>query len=137
MKRRLLAVYFTFLFAAGCGPGTGFQISSINPHTDISNPAVAAAYELYSWPHEDTWAYIFFESATRISSREDILKDNLVSYGTDAFIEELIQLPKGTKIYWNLKRIKGFSLPDIKARDKIVYAAKKANINIEVIDWPY
>jgi hypothetical protein len=137
MKFKLLYVFFAFLFSAGCGPGSGFQISSINPNTDISAPAPSAAYELYSWQHENTWAYVLLESATRISSREDILKDNFISYGTDAFIEELVQLPKGTKVYWNLKRIKGFSLPDQKTQGKISYAAKKANINIEIINWPY
>ncbi|MDR0645870.1 MAG: hypothetical protein LBG46_02530 [Elusimicrobiota bacterium] len=137
MKAKLLYICLTFSFAAGCGPGAGFQISSINPSTDISAPAAAAAYELYSWPHEDTWAYAVFESATKISSREYIMKDNLVSYGTDAFIEELIRLPRGAKVYWNLKRIKGFSLPDEKTREKILHAARKANINIEIIAWPY
>jgi hypothetical protein len=137
MKIKLLPICLAFLFATGCGPGTGFQISSVNPRTDISAPASAAAYELYSWPHDDTWAYVIFESAAKISSREDIMRDNLISYGTDAFIEELIQLPRGAKIYWNLKRIKSFSLPDKKVQDKIFYAAKKANINIEIISWPY
>ena len=45
-------------------------------------------------------------------------------------------MPRGTKVYWNLKRIKGFQMPDEKTIESIVSAAKKAGVSVEVIAWP-
>ena len=134
MKYFLTLVCAVFLLAA-CGK-TNFQISSINPDTDISAPAAAASYEMYSWHTGHNWAYSVFETATKVSTFADISQRDDTVIGTDEVIDRLMQLPRGSKVYWNLQRIKGFSLPDQKTRDKVVNALQRAGINIEVIAWP-
>ena len=123
------------LFLAACGQ-INFQASNINPVTDISAPAIADSYEMYSWYAGDKWAFSIFDTATKVSTFADITQSEDTVIGTDEAIARLSQLPRGTKVYWNLKRIKGFALPDQKIMGKIVNALNKAGIEVEVIAWP-
>jgi hypothetical protein len=136
MRNLLLLFAAPFFICAGCGPGGGFQVSSLNPTTDISAPMSTVSYEMYSWPGKLEWNYAVFEPATRISSFAEITGGDNTIIGTEALITSLAQMPKGTKVYWNLKRIKGFSLPDERTLGKIVTAAQKAGVDLEVIAWP-
>ncbi|MDR0953721.1 MAG: hypothetical protein LBM71_06085 [Elusimicrobiota bacterium] len=132
-------IVFAALFFAACSPGkTGphFQISSINPQTDISAMPNRSSYELYSWHNGQNWAYSLLPSATTIASYKDITQASTVIVGTDYMLESLTKLGRGAKVYWNLKKIKGFSLPDQKVVDGVKQAAKKDGITLEVISWP-
>ena len=133
--KHFLTLACAVLMLAGCGK-TNFQVSSINPESDISAPMATASYEMYSWHTGLNWAYAVFETATKVSTFAEISQRNDTIIGTDEIIVRLSQLPRGTKVYWNLKRIKGFSLPDNKTIEKVVSAVQKAGINIEVIVWP-
>jgi len=133
---RYFLIFGLLAFFTACGPGSGFQVSSINPQSEISAPANNTAFELYSWYGDSGWNYVLFETATKISSFADLAGGDDTIIGTDEMIDRLTQLPKGTKVYWNLKRIKGFSLPDKKVLDKVFNAASKADIQLEIIAWP-
>ena len=134
MKYYLTLICAIFLLAA-CGK-TNFQVSSLNPVTDINAPAVFASYEMYSWHTGNDWAFSIFETATKVSTYADITQRDDTVEGADEAIVRLSELPRGTKVYWNLKRIKGFALPDNNTMGKIVNAAQKAGIDVEVIAWP-
>ena len=136
-----MRIFFITVFAAvvltACGPSSGFHMSSLNPATYISAPVSAASYEMYSWYSPISgWNYAIFESATKISTFAEITDKSDISTGTDEVLARLRGLTPGTKVYWNLQRIKGFSLPDQKTRDKLINATQKARIDIEVIAWP-
>jgi hypothetical protein len=113
-----------------------FEVSSLNPVSDISAPAPQSSYEMYSWHNGLDWSYSLFESATKISSFTDITQRDDIVIGTDYFIDRLLQLPRGAKVYWNLKRIKGFTLPEQKVIEKVLSAARRGAITVEVIPWP-
>jgi hypothetical protein len=136
MKKFFTLFVLVFYFTA-CGPGSGFQVSSLSPQTDIAPPPVTGAtYELYSWYNGQDWAYSLFESATKVSSFAEITNSNDIIIGTQTIADHLLQLPKGSKVYWNLKRIKGFSFPDYKTVERVQSTAKKAFIQLEIIAWP-
>ena len=109
MRYLFLAVLLFSAVACTTPNGNKLSFSSLNPQTDISPANTTASYEMYSWYNGQDWAY---------------LKD------------KLLEMPRGTKIYWNLKRIKGFQMPDEKTIESIVSAAKKAGVGVEVIAWP-
>ena len=113
-----------------------FQVSSLSPVSDISAPAPQSSYEMYSWHNGRDWGYSLFETSTKVSVFADITRRDDTVIGTDYFIDRLLQLPRGTKVYWNLKRIKGFSLPEQKVIEKVLAAARRGGIIIEVIPWP-
>lgn len=139
MKNILFLLSTVLIFAACYTPnGNKLAFSSLNPQTDIpvagSN---SVSYEMYSWYNGQDWAYSIFENGTRITtSFKSITQDNNVIVGTDYVKDKILSMPKGTKIYWNLKRIKGFSMPDSKTVNGIISAANKAGITVEVIAWP-
>ena len=139
MKNILFLLSTVLIFAACYTPnGNKLAFSSLNPQTDIpvagSN---SVSYEMYSWYNGQDWAYSIFENGTRITtSFKSITQDNNVIVGTDYVKDKILSMPKGTKIYWNLKRIKGFSMPDSKIVNGIISAANKAGITVEVIAWP-
>jgi hypothetical protein len=134
MRHFFLAAVCIFFIA--CAPGSGFQVSSLNKQTDITPPQNNASYELYSWYNGQDWAYTLFENATRISSFSEITNSSDTIIGTDAMIDSLLQLPKGSRVYWNLKRINGFSLPDQKVLERVQATVKKNFIQLEIIAWP-
>jgi hypothetical protein len=134
--KRLLFLAVCLIFIAACGPGSGFQVSSINPQTDISKQPSNASYEMYSWYNGQNWAYAFFEQATRVYSFNDITSSNEIIIGDDAALDALLTLPRGSKVYWNLQRIKGFVLPEREVVEKFRLAAKRRYIHLEVINWP-
>ena len=133
---RYFLIFSVLIFFTACGPGSGFQVSSLNPQTDISAPVSGSAFELYSWYVDGSWHYVLFETATRITSFADLTGGDDTIIGTDEMTDRLLQLPRGAKVYWNLKRIKGFSLPDRKVLEKASNAAAKADIHLEIIPWP-
>lgn len=129
----LLLVLFVF---AGCTQGI-FRTSSLNPQTDISGVQSHSSYEMYSWYNGQDWAFALFENGTKItSSFADITDSNDIVVGVEPAAEKIFSLPRGSRVYWNLKRIKGFSLPDENAISKIVTGAKKNGVFVEVIAWP-
>lgn len=139
MKNILFVLTAVLLFAACYTPnGNKFNFSSLNPETDI--PATGrnlTSYEMYSWYNGHDWAYSVFENGTRLmTSFKSITEDDNIIVGTNYLEDKLLSMPKGTKIYWNLKRIKGFSMPDRDTVEHIISAAKQAGISIEVIAWP-
>ncbi|MDR1123379.1 MAG: hypothetical protein LBL61_01975 [Elusimicrobiota bacterium] len=135
MKRLLVILpALAALFCACAAPR--FEISSLNPVSDISAPAPQSSYEMYSWHNGLDWGYSLFETATKVSSFAEITQRDDIVIGTDYFIDRLLELPRGAKVYWNLKRIRGFSLPDQKTVEKVLSAARRAGIAVEVIAWP-
>lgn len=135
MKHILILSALLFI-TAGCGAGSGFQVSALNSQPDLAAPTSNASYELYSWNNNINWGFALFETATRISSYAEITNSPDTIIGLEPMLEKLTELPKGTKVYWNLKRINGFSLPDQKTIEKVQSAAKKNFIHLEVIAWP-
>ncbi len=117
--------------------GRKFTFSSLNPATDISPVNPAISYELYSWYNGQDWAYAILENGVKLtSSFKDITQDNNIIVGTSYVQDKILEMPRGTKVYWNLKRIKGFQMPDEKTVSTLVNAAKKAGVTVEIIAWP-
>jgi len=139
MKNILFALTAVLVFA-GCYTPNGNKLvfSSLNPETDIPvTGRNSVSYEMYSWYNGQDWAYAIFENGTKITtSFKSITEDNNVIVGTDYLKDKILSMPKGTKIYWNLKRIKGFSMPDDKTVNGIINSASKNGISVEVIAWP-
>ena len=138
MKYFLLVV-FTALTLSACFTPNGNRVSfsSLNPQTDISPARPAASYEMYSWYNGQDWAYAIFENGVKISSTfQEITQDNNIIVGSRYAQEKLLEMPRGTKVYWNLKRIQGFQMPDQNTVDDIVRSAKKSGVTVEVIAWP-
>jgi hypothetical protein len=125
---------FAALLCACAAPS--FEVSSLNPVSDISAPAPQSSYEMYSWHNGQDWAYSLFETATKVSAFADITQRDDIVIGTDYFIDLLLRLPRGAKVYWNLKPIKGFALPEQKIVEKVLAAARRGGITVEVIAWP-
>lgn len=138
--KNILVILITVLFFTACYTPNGNKLafSSLNPETDITPSARnSISYEMYSWYNGQDWAYSIFENGTRItSSFKSITEDNNIIVGTDYLKDKLLSMPRGTKIYWNLKRIKGFSMPDTKTVNGIINAANKAGVSVEIIAWP-
>jgi len=92
-------------------------------------------YELYSWKTNAGWAFLLLDATNTLSTFEDITSQPDTSYGEDEFIEKLKTLPKSEEIFWNLKRMKGFSLPPDGTIAKIDKFCDKKGIKLEVIRW--
>jgi hypothetical protein len=135
MKRFLVILSAVAALLCACA-ASRFEVSSLNPISDISAPASQSSYEMYSWHNGLDWAYSLFEIATKVSSFADITHRDDTVIGTDYFIDRLMRLPRGAKVYWNLKRIKGFTLPEQKIIEKLLAAARRGGITVEVIPWP-
>jgi hypothetical protein len=116
---------FKFAVPQGSDDALGFQKSG-------------ESYEMYSWETESgAWAFALFENGSRITaSFKSISTGEDVIVGVEPLMEKILALPQNTRIYWNLKRIKGFKLPSKEAVNKAVADAKKNGIIIEVINWP-
>lgn len=137
MRYLFLTVLFFAALACTTPNGNKLSFSSLNPQTDISPAAVTASYEMYSWYNGQNWAYAIIENGAKLtSSFKQITEDDNIIVGSDYVKDKLLEMPRGTKIYWNLKRIKGFQMPEEKTVESIVGSAKKAGVNVEVIAWP-
>jgi len=135
MKHIILVLSFFAL--GGCYASTGLNVANLAQQQDIIEPRTgSASYEMYSWYNGQDWVYALFETATGISTFADITASPDTLVGTDNAAESLKTLPRGTKVYWNLKRIKGFTLPTQNFIDKLALTAKKAGVELEVIAWP-
>lgn len=138
MKKLFLIPIFSLFFCA-CASNNSPRVafSSLNPSTDITVKPSTTSYELYSWQTPSkTWAFSLLENGANItSSFEDISTNANTIIGLPALKQKLTIFPRGTKIYWNLKRIKGCSLPDEQIQTQILQDAKKLGITIEVIPW--
>lgn len=137
MKYLLLAVLALSLSACSTPRGNKVSFSSLNPQTDITPARAAVSYEMYSWYNGQDWAYAIYENGVKISSSfQEITQDNDIIVGSRYALDKLLEMPRGTKVYWNLKRIKGFQMPDQDTVEDIVRSAKKAGVTVEVIAWP-
>lgn len=136
---RYLILALSLFALSGCYYATeDIGAAQLAPQEDITQPrsSSSVSYEMYSWYNGQDWAYALHETATGISSFADITNDPNTTVSTDNAIEALRLLPRGAKVYWNLKRIKGFSLPAQPVVDKVVSSAKKVGVTVEVIAWP-
>ncbi len=134
--KKFLILCFAALTFAGCET-VNFAVSSINPATDIPTQHEITSYELYSWYlGSDKWAFVLFESATRVPAFEEIATSPNAVVGAEPMAEKLLALAPGTKVYWNLKKIKGVTLPDQQIINTLQTAARRRGISLEVIDWP-
>ncbi len=132
---RFLFLLCSIIVFAGCS-GMNFGVSSLNPQTDVPTVQTSASYELYSWHNGQDWAFSLFQDATKVPTFAELTDDADTIIGVEPMAEKLLALPAGTKVYWNLKRIKGTSLPDNKIIEKLRTAAKKKRVQLEVIAWP-
>lgn len=134
MKHLLLLLS---LFILGGCYSTTLGVADISQPQELTAPrASGASYEMYSWYNGQDWSYALFETATGISTFGDITASPDIIVGTENVTETVKTLPRGTKVYWNLKRIKGFTLPSQDVMDKLLSTAKKSGIQMEVIAWP-
>lgn len=137
MRYLFLAVLTLTLSACFTPNGNRISFSSLNPQTDISPASPASSYEMYSWYNGQDWAYAIFENGVKISSTfQEITQDDDTIVGTRYVLDKLLEMPRGTKVYWNLKRIQGFQMPSQETVNDIVRSAKKAGVTVEVIAWP-
>lgn len=137
MKYIVLSLFLFSVIACTLPGGNKLTFSSLNPATDISPATPATSYELYSWHNGQDWAYAILENGVKLtSSFKEITEDNNIIVGTSHVQDKILEMPRGTKVYWNLKRIKGFQMPDEKTVATLVNAAKKAGITVEIIAWP-
>lgn len=136
MKHLILLISLFIL--GGCYATTdNLGIADITQPQELTAPrAGGASYELYSWYNGQDWAYALFETATGISTFTDITSSPDIIVGMENIAQSVKTLPRGTKVYWNLKRIKGFTLPSQDDVDKLTATAKKSGVQMEVIAWP-
>lgn len=136
MKHLFLLISLFIL--GGCYATTdNLGLGDITQPQELTAPrASGASYEMYSWYNGQDWAYALFETATGISTFTDITSSPDIIVGMENIAQSVKTLPRGTKVYWNLKRIKGFTLPAQDAVDKLTSVAKKSGIQMEVIAWP-
>jgi hypothetical protein len=134
MKR---LIFFVPLFLlCGCYYATTNTTNAPLTQEENGMPHTSAAYEMYSWYNGENWAYALLESTVGIATFDDITNSPDIIIGTEGIAQSFKTLPRGAKVYWNLKRIKGFALPDQNTEDKLVSAARKAGIQLEIIAWP-
>lgn len=135
IKHIFLLTIFIFCIVACRTSNTNFSFSNLNPDSDITNIPVNASYEMYSWQTEaKTWAFLVFENGTKItSSFKDISQDPNTIIGEENLYSFFQERARGTKIYWNLKNIKGCTLPDEQTTKEILKIAKEKGIIIEII----
>lgn len=137
MRYFFLAVSVLAALACTTPNGHKLSFSSLNSQTDISPANPTVSYEMYSWYNGQDWAYAVIENGVKLtSSFKQITEDDNIIVGSAYVKDKLLEMPRGTKIYWNLKRIKGFQMPDEKTVESIISAAKKAGVTVEVIAWP-
>ncbi|WP_428047711.1 hypothetical protein [Candidatus Proelusimicrobium excrementi] len=137
MRYLFLAVLLFSAVACTTPNGNKLSFSSLNPQTDISPAKPTVSYEMYSWYNGQDWAYAIIENGVKLTtSFKQITEDDNIIVGSAYLKDKLLEMPRGTKVYWNLKRIKGFQMPDEKTIESIVSAAKKAGVSVEVIAWP-
>ncbi len=140
MKKALLIICSALLLCACAGINDKMSFKFAVPETDndaLGFQKSTASYELYSWKTGSEWAFSLFENGSRLTaSFKSISTGNDVIIGPEQLMQDILALPQNTRIYWNLKRIKGFKLPPQDLLNKIVSEAKKSGIVIEVINWP-
>ncbi len=140
MKKTFLIICSVLLLCACAAIDDKMSFKFAIPETDddaLGFQKSALSYELYSWKTGPEWAFSLFENGSRLTaSFKSISAGDDVIIGPEQLMQDILALPQNTKIYWNLKRIKGFKLPPQDLLNKIVLEAKKSGIIIEVINWP-
>ncbi len=133
-----LIILISLFILGGCYATTGsLGLEDITHPQELTAPrSSGASYEMYSWYNGQDWAYALFETATGISTFTEITTSPDIMVGMQNIADSIKTLPRGTKVYWNLKRIKGFNLPAQNDVDKLTSAAKKSGVQMEVIAWP-
>ena len=123
----------------GCQPGMSGDVKLLknmfSDDTTISVSRSMKGYELYSWQTGADWKFVLVDSSNSLKSYDEITAQPSVVTGLDGLLTQLNTLAKGEEIFWNLKKIKGFSTPPEETVAKVTEYCKKRAIALDVINW--
>ncbi|MDD2773637.1 MAG: hypothetical protein PHP45_08065 [Elusimicrobiales bacterium] len=137
--RKLFAIGAA-LALCGCqsaGTSVAFKSmkSSLSEDSAIGMSRSMKGYELYSWKAGEEWKFALLEGTNRLKTYGEITASPNAAIGADGATVQLSALASGEQIFWNLRRIEGFSLPTDEIIAKITAYCQKRGLLLEIINW--
>ena len=123
---------------AGCQSGGSGDVrlmkDLMSEDSAITMSRSMKGYELYSWKTGDDWKFVIVEGSNSLKSYDEIIAQPFVVTGVDGLLNQLKALARGEEVFWNLKKIKGFSTPPDETVTKVTEYCKKRGISLDVIN---